>query len=691
MACLSLKQIHKKYGPISVLNGIDLDVKDGEFLTLVGASGCGKSTLVRIIAGLEPQTSGSIEIADRQIDDLRPHERRVAMVFQSYALYPHMTVAQNIGLPLIMQHLSLVERLPLIRHLSPRRRGRMSAIDQQVREIAAQLQIEHLLDRRPARLSGGQRQRVALGRAMVRDPDVFLMDEPLSNLDAKLRVHMRSELAELHQRVGATFIYVTHDQIEAMTMSDRVAMMDRGNIIQLGTPDELYRNPTNVTVASFIGSPGINLLPARRVGRTGLEVLGRRVALDVEGGSGTEWRVGIRPEALHIVAVGMDAGFELCARLRRRENLGADLLMYFDVDGMATDAVVVRVAAGQTFADTAKVRLSFAPSDCHVFDEQGRAPAHVIPRAGSAHMSTVESRLSAPARFVRQELIERLMGLGLAAPAFLLLLLTNLAPIAILFYLSVTDYQFGDLGLHYVGLKNFAKAMSDPVLRRSLWNTFIYVGIVVPGAVGVGLLVAVLVHGLKRGRAFYEIVYFLPVTSTLIAMATVWQFLLHPRLGPVNAVLHLFGIKEVAFLSEPSLVLPTLAVIGMWQLIGFNMVIFLAGLSAIPKDLYEAAEVDGCVGALDRFLTITWPLLGPTTMFVIVTTSITAFKIFDTVAVLTRGGPVGASEVLLYAIYLEGFQYFHTAYAAALTLIFLIFIVVFSAAEAMVLEKRVHY
>jgi multiple sugar transport system ATP-binding protein len=390
MARVSLKQIHKTFGATSILNGIDLDVKDGEFLTVVGPSGCGKSTLIRIIAGLEPQTSGSIEIADRQIDDLRPHERRVAMVFQSYALYPHMTVAQNIGLPLIMQHLSLVERMPLIRYFSPRRRRLMSVVDQQVRDIAAQLQIGHLLDRRPARLSGGQRQRVALGRAMVRHPDVFLMDEPLSNLDAKLRVHMRSELAELHQRVGATFIYVTHDQVEAMTMSDRVAMMDRGNIIQLGTPDELYRQPANITVASFIGSPGINLLPARRVDGTGLEVLGRRVALDIEGGSGTEWRVGIRPEALRVADVGLAAEFELPARLRRRENLGADLLMYFDVDGIPNDAIVARAPAGQTFAGDAKFRLTFSPSDCHVFDEQGarvKTIAYAGTPAGRRNMS----------------------------------------------------------------------------------------------------------------------------------------------------------------------------------------------------------------------------------------------------------------------------------------------------------------
>lgn len=291
----------------------------------------------------------------------------------------------------------------------------------------------------------------------------------------------------------------------------------------------------------------------------------------------------------------------------------------------------------------------------------------------------------------RQILIERLMGMGFALPAFLLLLLTNVVPLLILFYLSFTDYEFGAIDMQSVGLKNFAKAMSDPVFRRSLWNTFIYVAIVLPGAVGLGLLVAILIQGRRRSRSFYEIAYFLPVTSTLIAMATVWQFLLHPRLGPVNAMLRFFGFGEVAFLSEPSLVLPSLAVIGMWQLIGFNMVLFLAGLSAIPKDLYEAAEIDGCANGIDRFLTITWPLLGPTTMFVIVTTSITAFKIFDLVAVLTRGGPVGSSEVLLYAIYLEGFQYFHTAYAAALTLIFLAFILVFSVVQSLALEKRVHY
>jgi multiple sugar transport system permease protein len=291
----------------------------------------------------------------------------------------------------------------------------------------------------------------------------------------------------------------------------------------------------------------------------------------------------------------------------------------------------------------------------------------------------------------RQQLIERLAGCGFVFPAFALLLLIDIIPLAVLLYLSFTDYKLGALDTHFLGLDNFSKALADPVFRRSITNTFVYVAIVLPVAVGLGLLIAVLLHGRKRTRSFYEVVYFLPVTSTLIAMATVWQFLLHPSLGPINGMLRALGFHEIAFLSEPAYVLPTLAAIGIWHLVGFNMVLFLAGLSAIPRDLYEAAEIDGCRSGLDRFLTITWPLLGPTTMFVIVTTSITAFKVFDTVAVMTRGGPMGSSEVLLYAIYLEGYQYFHMGYAAALTLVFLVFVLLFSILQTFVLDRRVHY
>jgi multiple sugar transport system permease protein len=288
-----------------------------------------------------------------------------------------------------------------------------------------------------------------------------------------------------------------------------------------------------------------------------------------------------------------------------------------------------------------------------------------------------------------RKLREGVTGSLFVTPALVLLITTVLAPVAVLLALSFTDYELGAVSSRWVGTSNFEKALADPVFRRSIANTLLYVAIVLPGGVLFGLLIATLIHGLKRTRVFYEIAYFLPVTATLIAMAAVWQFILHPRLGPVNALLTSLGFAEQGFLSSPSLLIPTLAFIGLWNIVGFNMVLFLAGLSSIPRDLYDAAEVDGATSAIDRFLTVTWPMLAPTTMFVIVTTSITAFKVFDTVALLTAGKD--GSEVVLYAIYLEGFQYFKMGYAAALTILFLLVMLVFSVYQATQLDRRVHY
>lgn len=288
-----------------------------------------------------------------------------------------------------------------------------------------------------------------------------------------------------------------------------------------------------------------------------------------------------------------------------------------------------------------------------------------------------------------KNLRENLLAFTFSAPALVLLLTIHIVPLVTLAVLSFTDYELGAISVSWLGLENFIRAFDDAVFRRALGNTLLYVAIVIPGSVIVGLVVALLVHARKRTRTIYEVIYFLPVTSTLVAMATIWQFLLHPRLGPVNAVIKSLGFSEIAFLNEPTLVIPTLAVIGLWQMIGFNMILFLAGLSTIPREYYDAAQIDGAGGAVDRFLRVTWPMLGPTTMFVIVTTSISAFKVFDTVAVLTHGR--GGSEVLLYAIYLEGFHYFKMGYAAALTLIFLAFILVLSVVQARRMDNRVHY
>lgn len=280
-------------------------------------------------------------------------------------------------------------------------------------------------------------------------------------------------------------------------------------------------------------------------------------------------------------------------------------------------------------------------------------------------------------------------GFLFALPASLLLLVIYIVPTIVLAVFSVTDYQLGALSTRFVGLENFAKAFSDPVFLRALFNTVLYAAIVIPFGVLLGLGVALLVHSRKRSRAFWEVAYFLPVTATLVAMATVWQFLLHPSLGPVNAAIQWFGFEPVAFLSNPAMLIPTMAMIGIWQVLGFNMVLFLAGLTAIPKDLYDAAKLDGAKSPIDRFLVVTWPMLGPTMLFVLVTTSISAFKVFETIAVLTKGR--FGSETLLFALYLEGFEYSNTGYAAALTLIFLAMVLVLSIGQTLHFDRKVHY
>ena len=293
MAFLDISGVKKVYGGLSVLKGIDIAVEEGAFLVLVGPSGCGKSTLLNLIAGLDQMTEGDIYINGARVNDLHPSKRDIAMVFQSYALYPNMTVAQNIAFGLEMRGVPKAER------------------DRAVAEVAKTLKIEHLLARKPSQLSGGQRQRVAMGRALVRDPQVFLFDEPLSNLDAKLRVEMRTEIKRLHQAMNTTMVYVTHDQIEAMTLATRIAVMNAGEIQQIGSPQEIYNAPANAFVASFMGSPSMNMIPAtfeNGAGRPALRIPaedGRSLLLPLDaatapasGNNGRSVLLGLRPEAI---------------------------------------------------------------------------------------------------------------------------------------------------------------------------------------------------------------------------------------------------------------------------------------------------------------------------------------------------------------------------------------------------------
>ena len=328
------------------VDGLSLDVRDGEFLVLVGPSGCGKSTALRMVAGLEPLDAGSIHIGERDVTDLAPKDRDVAMIFQNYALYPHMTVAENIGF-----------------HLKIRRIAR-DEIDRRVRETAAMLDLGDYLDRKPAKLSGGQRQRVAMGRAIVREPAVFLMDEPLSNLDAKLRVQTRTQVADLQKRLGTTTLYVTHDQVEAMTKGARVAVMRGGLLQQVASPRDLFTRPVNTFVAGFIGSPAMNLLHATLQGDDAVAgSLAVRLTPSQKSALTTSAvTIGVRPEGWVIGGTGLAATVDIV------EDLGSDCFLHCTALDAAHDRVVVRVEGLSTHAGGATLHLGVKPDSVHVFD-----------------------------------------------------------------------------------------------------------------------------------------------------------------------------------------------------------------------------------------------------------------------------------------------------------------------------------
>ena len=365
-----------------VLDDLTLEVASGEFLTLLGPSGCGKSTLIRIVAGLEPQSAGSVSIGGQCVDAFHPRQRNVAMVFQSYALYPHMTVAANLALPLVMRRMTALQRTLWIGRWLPGYRRVRETIDRDVREVASSLELSHLLDRKPGQLSGGQRQRVALARAMVRQPSVFLMDEPLSNLDAKLRTQMRSEITALHRRLQTTFVYVTHDQTEAMTMSDRVAVMFDGRIEQVGPPAELYARPGTRRVAEFIGTPQINMIDGTVRSSNTIEVAGAVLPICCNLPAGSVVTVGLRPEAL--TPVERAGATVLLGRVQRIEHMGADIHVYFHVLGHSRP-VVLRASAARAAGLHPEMVFHVAASleQVLLFDAHGRAIESNVPHVAS--------------------------------------------------------------------------------------------------------------------------------------------------------------------------------------------------------------------------------------------------------------------------------------------------------------------
>jgi multiple sugar transport system ATP-binding protein len=374
VADLLVKHLVKRFGKVEAVNDVSLQIADGEFLVLLGPSGCGKSTILRVIAGLEDADSGEIVIGGRLVNFIDPVRRNVAMVFQNYALYPHMTVYKNIAFPL---------------QIAKQRKGE---VDAAVGRAAVMLGLEGLLQRLPGELSGGQRQRVALARAIVREPHAFLMDEPLSNLDAQLRIQTRLELIQLHQRLGITTVYVTHDQIEAMTMGHRIAVMSNGVLQQIGTPQEVYRRPANVFVATFLGAPPMNLIGGMLASTVdGWRFRGKNIdvplsgdvisvpELQLEAQAGGEAKLGVRPEHFRIGRPGADGG--IAGRVEILEPVGSDLYLTVEAGGTS---VQVRTDPDSPLQPGENLSLLIDPSRVHVFGADGHNLRRDAPPVGSA-------------------------------------------------------------------------------------------------------------------------------------------------------------------------------------------------------------------------------------------------------------------------------------------------------------------
>jgi len=343
MASIHMDDLHKVYaGGVQAVTGISLDIRDGEMIVLVGPSGCGKSTLLRMVAGLETITSGTLRIGDRVVNNLEPADRDIAMVFQNYALYPHMTVYNNLAYGLKNRGMNKTE------------------IDARVREKARMLEIEPFLDRKPRALSGGQRQRVAMGRALVRDPAAFLLDEPLSNLDAKLRVQMRVEIKQLQRRLGTTSLYVTHDQLEALTLADRLVVLNGGRIEQVGTPMEVYNRPASLFVAGFIGSPAMNMIPIDYLRGNASSAMLSRLPADTD-------LIGIRPDELTLAAPSGDS-MAISGTLMLLEPAGAESHLYVHLEG-SKQPVVVRVPGVPEMHDGESVQMHVAMDKIHPFSQ----------------------------------------------------------------------------------------------------------------------------------------------------------------------------------------------------------------------------------------------------------------------------------------------------------------------------------
>ena len=593
------------------------------------------------------------------------------MVFQSYALYPHMTVSRNIEFPLRSRKVPADER------------------DQLVRDAAETLGLEELLDRKPRQLSGGQRQRVALARAIVRRPEAFLMDEPLSNLDAKLRVQTRAELVELQRRLEATVVYVTHDQVEAMTMGDRIAIMQRGVLQQVGAPQDVYARPGNLFVAGFIGSPPMNTVTGRVThdGDTlvaelpgGRAPLSDDVARAVAAMNLEEVVIGVRPEDLRFESgeVGVVATVSVV------ESLGHERHIVVPPDRRAAGDRPPGRARRR--AGRGRERASGRRRPAPLRSDDRRADRRVTAPPVTVEPPAVTPGLS-PARRARRRR-ERALGFGLLVPALIVFGAFIFFPLFKNVYLGFfKNPPFPGLPKRYVGFDQYQDVLTSRDFLESLKTTVLFALMTVPVGIALGLGLAVVAHQQLKGIGIYRTIFSSTVATSVAVAAVIFGTLLNPQVG----LLPWLGLTtDPAVLQNPSWALVAVAVTTVWQTLGLTFILMSAGLQSVPDDLLEAARVDGA-GAWSRFWHVTLPMMSPTIFFAVVIGSIFAFQTFGQIDLLTQGGPLKKTNVLTYFIYKALHDQSDPGKAAVLAVALFLITMALALLQIRLLERRVSY
>ena len=635
-------------------------------MVLLGPSGCGKTTTLNMIAGMDTPTSGHILFDGAPVEHVPPEKRNIAMVFQTIALYPHKTVYENIAFPLRMG------KVP---------RGE---IDGRVRGAASLMRIQDLLNRRPHELSGGQRQRVALGRAAVRNPLVFLFDEPLSALDAKLRAEMRIEIKKLHERLGSTFIYVTHDQVEALTMADRIAVMDGGRLKQYATPDEIYRRPANTTVARFVGSPSMNLITGRPVevgGRWVLQGSAVSVPLADELLAAARTRrgdltLGVRPEGLTTEETGVP--LHGASRIYATEPLGSD--QFLDV---TFDARAVRRSGPDQGPDAPRHPLPGRGSD------RAQRPARrnlSVRRHGGADLPLgPRTMTAAPLSLGRADSRFALkIVLGLIAFNAVIIVL----PLIYAAWISAHETDVILQSEEFVGWAHYTQILSDPEAINAILLSLKFTAVAVVASFGIGLGIALVLNEEFPGRRLLRAAILLPWAISEVVTATAWLFIVNPTFGVLTGTLHQLGLVKdnTNFLNENT-ALYWVAMAFVWHIAPLGAFFFLAALQTIPESLYQAARMDRAT-AVQRFFHVTLPHLRSIMMIVLVVVTVEAFRSFDIVFAMTHGGPGTATQIFPMLIYRYMFEFSQYGLAAAASYVLVAIGMVITTLYFVILMRR---